>query len=317
MKATHQQFAFAGVVRHVAHGVNAGQVGGKGGWIHGQLFAFQLQSPLGQRPQAWGEAQTHQQHIQRQAQHTTVWRVQFEGREPRWRAWLLLHVAGHANGYVDVACCAQVVQLFQQLGWGVEHVAPVLQRGARRALCGGCRGTGNGLGHGLWAATVYHHPLARQGGQIAQVVEHLPAAVGLQTGQLERARHKRPHACSDEYRTRVQLGALLGAHLPAACSQGLQRAHLLAQVLHRGERRHLLWQALHQLVRAAHGQGGDVVNRLVAIQLHALAARVGQSVDEVGAQALQAQLKYQEQANRPSTDHHGIGGDGRGWLGDG
>ncbi len=149
-------------------------------------------------------------------------------------------------------------------------------------------------------------PVGPPGGRIVQVVRQLARRCRPAAGQLGRARHKRPHACGNEHRTRVQLGALLGAHLPAACSQGLQRVHVLAQVLHRGERRHLLLQALRQLVRAAHGQGGDVVNRLVAIQLHALAAGVGQGVDEVGAQALQAQLEIPgtgQSAQRRSPRH--------------
>jgi hypothetical protein len=62
-----------------------------------------------------------------------------------------------------------------------------------------------------------------------------------------------------------------------------------------------------QFVPGAHGHAGDVVDGFVAVQLHALAARVGQGVDDVGAQALQAQLEHLEQAHRARADDDGIG----------
>jgi hypothetical protein len=38
---------------------------------------------------------------------------------------------------------------------------------------------------------------------------------------------------------------------------------------------------------------------------------VGQAVDDVAADVLQAQLKGLKQPHRPGTDHQDIGGDGR------
>ena len=55
-------------------------------------------------------------------------------------------------------------------------------------------------------------------------------------------------------------------------------------------------QPVGQLAAGARGQRGDVVDRLVAVELDALAAREGQGVDDVRGDLAQAQLEDLEQA---------------------
>ena len=93
---------------------------------------------------------------------------------------------------------------------------------------------------------------------------------------------------------------------PGVCLR-LQSSHLRVQVPLGLEGSDLLLQQGCQFAPAAHGHARDVVDGLVAIQLHALAARVGQRVNDVGCQALQAQLEHLEQAHRACTDDDGIG----------
>ena len=92
---------------------------------------------------------------------------------------------------------------------------------------------------------------------------------------------------------------------------GYQTAHAVTAVKHRRKGLDLGLQPLDQLVAGAARQAGDVVNGFVAVELGALAARVGQAVDDVAADVLQAQLKGLKQAHRSGTDHQDIGGDGR------
>jgi hypothetical protein len=131
--------------------------------------------------------------------------------------------------------------------------------------------------------------------------------MGLQPWELEGARHEGAHAGGDEHGTGLQLRALRSADAEAAFGQRLHRVHLLAEVQRGGEGLDLRQQALHQFVPGAGLDGGDVVDGFVAVQLGALAAGVGQRVDDVGAQALQAELEHLEKANRPRADDDGVG----------
>jgi hypothetical protein len=92
----------------------------------------------------------------------------------------------------------------------------------------------------------------------------------------------------------------------------LDGGHFLAQVEGRLERLDLLEQVVGQFLAGADGHGRDVVDRLVRIQLHALAADGRQRIDHVGLDFQQAQLEHLEQADRARADDHGIGFDGAG-----
>ena len=52
VEAAQDELALAGVGDDVAHGVDAGHAGGKGGGVHHQLFALHGQAPIGNRAQA-------------------------------------------------------------------------------------------------------------------------------------------------------------------------------------------------------------------------------------------------------------------------
>ena len=101
-----------------------------------------------------------------------------------------------------------------------------------------------------------------------------------------------------------------GSNQPTAIRLRRQLLDLLAAMPVRRKRRYLLLQALHQFVASAKHQARNVVQRFVAIQLGALTAGVWQGIDQVGAQALQAQLKHLKQPHRPGANHHHIGIDG-------
>ena len=100
------------------------------------------------------------------------------------------------------------------------------------------------------------------------------------------------------------------AHAEAAILAAGELHHLLPQVKLRLERLDLLQQPIDQFLRAAHRQRRNVVNRLVRIELRALAAGVRQRVHHVGADAEQAELEDLEQPAGAGPDDDDFGGYG-------
>ena len=99
--------------------------------------------------------------------------------------------------------------------------------------------------------------------------------------------------------------------LELAVGLGLQLGHFLAEMKRGVEGFRLFDQAIDQLLRPADGQRRDVVNRFVGIQLSALAAHLGERIDDRGADAEQPQLENLEQAHGAGADDqrlHGVGG---------
>ena len=101
-----------------------------------------------------------------------------------------------------------------------------------------------------------------------------------------------------------------GAQEEAAVVPLRQLGDFLAEMEHGAHRGNLLHQALDEFLRAADGQRRDIVDRLVGVQLRALAARVLQGVDDVALDAEQAEFEDLEQAGRAGADDQGIGLDG-------
>ena len=84
---------------------------------------------------------------------------------------------------------------------------------------------------------------------------------------------------------------------------------LLAQMKLGVEGLDLLHQPIDQLLGAAHGQRRNVVDRLIRIELGALAARMRERVDDVRADTQQAELEDLEQAAGSCADDDDVGAD--------
>ena len=80
--------------------------------------------------------------------------------------------------------------------------------------------------------------------------------------------------------------------------------HLVAEMESGGERLDLREQPVDQLLRAAHRQRRDVVDRLVRVELGALAARMRERVHDLAPDAEQPELEDGEQPHRPRADDH-------------
>ena len=101
--------------------------------------------------------------------------------------------------------------------------------------------------------------------------------------QLEGLGHECTYARCDEHCAGTQGSALGGGDVkaPGICLR-LQGSYLRVQVPLGLEGGDLLLQQGCQFAPGAHGHARNVVDGLAAIQLHALAARVGQRVNDVG-----------------------------------
>lgn len=78
--------------------------------------------------------------------------------------------------------------------------------------------------------------------------------------------------------------------------------HFLSQMEGGVKRLGLLQEPVDQFLGAANGQRRDVVDRLIRIQLGALAARLRQGVDDMGADAEKAQFEDLKQSDGTCAD---------------
>jgi hypothetical protein len=102
-------------------------------------------------------------------------------------------------------------------------------------------------------------------------VQVLPFELG-RTRHVELARLEGPYAGCDDYRAGIEHRCRARDNTEATVGLALDLRDLLSQMHSRIERPDLLQQALCQLPTAAYRHGGNVVDRLVRIQLDALAA---------------------------------------------
>ncbi len=123
---------------------------------------------------------------------------------------------------------------------------------------------------------------------------------------FQRFGQKCTYPCSDDHHLGDDVQALVSGRAPAHRMM-LQTIDQLAQMNGMCKGAYLLLQPLNQLEPGAHRNPGDVINRLVRIQLGALATDMGKGINNVAAQAQQPQLKRLVQPHRASTDDEGVG----------
>src|SRR3990170_1832361 len=70
----------------------------------------------------------------------------------------------------------------------------------------------------------------------------------------------------------------------------------------------LLQEPVGQLLAGADGQTRNVVDRLLGVELGALAARPVENIDDMGFQPREPELKYREQAHRAGANDDRFGG---------
>ena len=94
----------------------------------------------------------------------------------------------------------------------------------------------------------------------------------------------------------------------SAVPENLHPLDHLAKVKLRPERMDLLHQIVDELLPVDHREARNVVDRLLGIELGALAARFRQNVDQMRLDVEQAEFEHGEQADRPGADDRDVGG---------
>ena len=189
-----------------------------------------------------------------------------------------------------------------------KAVAPVHQRDASGLVVAGAREVERPIERRI-AAADDDDVLAREHRRVAHAVKELRVAMPLDAFDLQCARLERADAAGDEEGLGNQAGAAIGFDIEAAVVALAHDAHFLAEVEVGLERRDLLEQALGQFAARAHRHRRNVVDRLVGVQLDALAASVCQRIDHMSFDLQQPQLEHLKQPHRASADDHGIGFD--------
>ena len=101
-------------------------------------------------------------------------------------------------------------------------------------------------------------------------------------------------------------GAGVGGEAEAV-ARALQRLDPLAEMELGAEGLDLLHEPVGQLLPGDHGEARDVVDRLLGIELGALAARPVEDVDHMRLHVDEAELEDGEQAHGACAHDHGIG----------
>ena len=163
------------------------------------------------------------------------------------------------------------------------------------------------------AAAHDHHVASAEILHAPHGIMHAAALVGLDAGDRRLLGLERAAAGRDHEGLAAQVLPKARAHQEQRClrrAERLDRLDHLAEVEHRLERLALGHQLVDDLLAGDAGIAGNVVDRLLGVELRALAARLGQDVDEVATDVEQAELEHGEEPDRPGADDHHIRLDG-------
>ena len=144
-----------------------------------------------------------------------------------------------------------------------------------------------------------HQALAGELGGVADAVLDGAALERLAALDPDAPRLEGAEAAGDHHRAGIETHPAGGLQVEASVVPARELHHLVAEVKLGLEGLDLLQQPVDQLLRAAHRQRRDVIDRLVRVELGALPAGVREGVEDVGADAEQAR------ARRPGTARRG------------
>src|SRR5690606_40300326 len=255
-----------------------------------------LETPFGDRPELGVQPEEHERVIRLQVDELPLGRLDANARK---RAILLDHGMRDRFDVAHAAARDQVLHL-RDGGRRSAELGPAMhERETSSLACELERPIERGI-----AAAENHESLSREVRGALDLAVNVAAFELLGAFASEPARLEAAETARDDDCFRVTTRIERGAHQKRAVIEALELGGLLAQAKRRVERFDLLEESVDQLLRTANGQRGNVVNRLVRIQLAALPARVLQRIDDVRVDAEQTELENLEQAagSRPDND---------------
>ncbi len=299
VESGENQLPLAGVDGDVSDGVDSRHVGLELLGVRDDVVAVQLQSPLRNGAKRGRQSEEHQQPIARKLLDVAGGLGHVHSCEPSVLDGQTGRVAdheAHASG-ID-----ELLHLPDRGLHGAELFASMYQGQRSRLVDQVDRPV-----EGRVAAAQYHDVPVVDDGRVAQSVEHLLVDVLFDAVDPQRHGLKRSDAAGDDHRLGFEFGACAGGHEKR---EVVGRNHLgdqLVQVEGGVERLDLLLQPLDQFDGRADGNGGDVVDGLVGIELRALSTRVGEGFDHVRRNSLQAEFEDLEQAAGSGADYERVG----------
>src|ERR1700722_16457536 len=205
----------------------------------------------------------------------------------------------------DAPCRGEFAQARDRGGYGAKIRAP-MHEGERARL----RGELEGPVKRRIAAAKNDQLLAMQVRRAAHAVVNVLILEGLCAFKADAPRLKRADSRGDDDRARIEGRPGRGADLKAPRFEFCELAPPLTQMKLRRKGLDLLHQPIDQLLRVAHGQRRDVIDRLVRIQLRALSARMRQGIDDMRADAEEPELEGLEKAAGACADDDDVRSDG-------
>ena len=137
---------------------------------------------------------------------------------------------------------------------------------------------------------------------LAHGIEDGLAFIAIDAGDRRALGHEAAAAGGDHHGMGDDLGLGIGRQLPAAVVELLERAGHLVEMELGAEGLDLLHQPVGQFLAGDDGQAGNVVDRLLRIQLGALPARPVEDVDQMAFEVQQTQLEHREQSDGARAD---------------
>ncbi len=197
----------------------------------------------------------------------------------------------------------------------LDEVEHLLHRGRRRAKLGAAVQQGERLGDGLQiqrpiergiAAADDEHVAILEILHLAHGVEDRGALIMLDAGKRRPLRGEGPAARGDHQDLAFELGAAIGGE-PEAVIEALETFDPLIEMELGAEGLDLCHEPVGQLLAADHGEPRDVVDRLLWVELGALAARAVENVDDMGLDVDEAELEHGKEAYGPCPYNDGVG----------
>jgi hypothetical protein len=139
-----------------------------------------------------------------------------------------------------------------------------------------------------------------------RIVDRL-ALISLDAGDRRTLRLERAPAGRDHDDLRLEHLAAIGGDAEERIADLLDVLHHLAEMKGRMERLDLVHQGAGQALAGDFRDAGNVVDRLLGVELGALAAGLVEDVDQVGLHVEQPKLEHREQAHRTRADDEGVG----------
>ena len=277
MEAAEDELELAGVGVDVADGVHTGQRRAVVLGVHHDGIVGEVQVPVADGAELGREAKERHEGIERHGFGLPV--IARDGDLLQVAVAVQVGDVG-AEHELDFAAVGQRLHLFGRVGRAAKSGAAVHQR-----HLGGHVGQEVGPVQGRVAAAGNHDFLIAEVLRVAHHVVHaLSALKALQVFHGRLARLERAQPARDGHGLALNLGAIGGSELKRAVGQLLEALYPLAQREGGLEGCALLHQIIHQVAGQNLGVAGNIVNRLLRVNLGQLPAGLGQGIHHVAAQ---------------------------------